>query len=74
MEQVRQDKVREVLAGHDGTWVPHPALVSVARSAFDENMQGPNQIARPLSPAKIVQHDLLIIPDGVVTKRGLRSM
>ncbi len=24
MERVRQDKLREVRAGHDGTWVAHP--------------------------------------------------
>lgn len=52
MEQVRQYKFGKVLAGHEGTWVTHPALVSVARSAFDENMQGPNQIAK-----KIVLYD-----------------
>jgi malate synthase len=51
--------------------VAHPALVSVAKSAFDENMQGLNQIARPLSPAKIVQYDLLTTPDGPVTEKGV---
>src|SRR5919205_786888 len=30
LEKVRQDKIREVKAGHDGTWVAHPGLVSVA--------------------------------------------
>jgi malate synthase len=24
--------------GHDGTWVAHPALVSVAKEIFDEYM------------------------------------
>ena len=51
--------------------VAHPALVSVTRSAFDENMQGPNQIAPPLSPVKIVQHDLLIIPDCMFRDKGV---
>ena len=41
MEQVRQDKLREVLAGHDRTWMAHPALVSAARFAFGENIQEP---------------------------------
>ena len=31
MEKVRNDKLREVKNGHDGTWVAHPALVPVAR-------------------------------------------
>ena len=32
MERVRQDKLREVRAGHDGTWVAHPGLVPVAKT------------------------------------------
>ena len=44
MAKVREDKVREVKAGHDGTWVAHPGLVSVAKDIFDEYMKGPNQI------------------------------
>ena len=31
MQRVRQDKLREVRAGHDGTWVAHPGLVPVAK-------------------------------------------
>src|SRR5271157_2464825 len=31
MERVRQDKLREVRAGHDGTWVAHPGLVPIAK-------------------------------------------
>src|SRR5215510_16591717 len=31
LAKVRADKLREVTAGHDGTWVAHPALVAVAR-------------------------------------------
>jgi malate synthase len=38
MERVRQDKLREVKAGHDGTWVAHPGLVAVAKTVFDEYM------------------------------------
>ena len=34
LEKVRQDKLREVRAGHDGTWVAHPALVPVALPVF----------------------------------------
>ena len=47
MERVRQDKLREVKAGHDGTWVAHPGLVPVAREIFDEYMKTPNQIRQP---------------------------
>ena len=41
MAKVRADKLREVQAGHDGTWVAHPALVPVAQAIFDEYMPHP---------------------------------
>lgn len=34
MNKVKADKLREVKAGHDGTWVAHPALVKVALDIF----------------------------------------
>ena len=46
MSKVRADKLREVEAGHDGTWVAHPALVKIALDIFDEHMKGPNQVCR----------------------------
>src|SRR5579884_1484240 len=45
LEKVRQDKLREVKAGHDGTWVAHPGLVGVAKEIFDQYMKTPNQIS-----------------------------
>ena len=45
MAKVRADKQREVTAGHDGTWVAHPALVEIAMTIFDEHMKGPNQVS-----------------------------
>jgi malate synthase len=64
MKGIEQDKVREVLAGHDGTWVAHPALVSVARGVFDQHMPTPNQIdtARGEVGASITEADLLKLP------------
>jgi malate synthase len=44
MAKVRADKLREVQAGHDGTWVAHPALVPVAQDIFDRHMPQPNQL------------------------------
>ncbi|HSR65785.1 MAG TPA: malate synthase A, partial [Xanthomonadaceae bacterium] len=40
LERVRADKLREVRAGHDGTWVAHPALVPLARAVFDAHLAG----------------------------------
>ncbi len=39
LEKVRQDKLREVNAGHDGTWVAHPGLVPIAKEVFDQHMK-----------------------------------
>lgn len=47
-DKVRADKLREVTAGHDGTWVAHPGLIGVAMQVFDENMKGPNQVSPTL--------------------------
>ena len=72
LDKVRQDKLREVRAGHDGTWVAHPALVALAREIFDAHMKGPNQIDRPLGDVHVTARDLLAIPPGDITIEGLR--
>ena len=71
LDKVRQDKLREVGLGHDGTWVAHPGLVPIAKQIFDEHMQTPNQIEkRP--DAHITADDLLKVPEGSITEAGLR--
>ncbi len=73
MERVRQDKLREVRAGHDGTWVAHPGLVPVAREVFDRHMPGRNQIHKPKDErSRITAADMLQIPEGTITEAGLR--
>ena len=72
IEKVRRDKVREVRAGHDGTWVAHPGLVPVAKQVFDEVLTGPNQIAAKREDVRVAPADLLAIPDGEITEQGLR--
>ena len=73
MQKVRQDKLREVRAGHDGTWVAHPGLVPVARAVFDQYMPGKNQIGMPSDPqSRITEANLLEIPRGHITETGLR--
>lgn len=44
MDKVRSDKLREVTAGHDGTWIAHPLINTIARKIFDDHMLGPNQV------------------------------
>lgn len=72
-EQVRQDKLREVKNGHDGTWVAHPDLVPVAMAVFDEHMKGPNQIDRPADPHElpVTTRQLLEAPEGEITDQGV---
>jgi malate synthase len=71
MERVRQDKLREVRAGHDGTWVAHPGLVPIAKAVFDQHMKGLNQIRRPANRTSSVREsDLLEIPRGRTTEEG----
>ncbi|HUP49203.1 MAG TPA: malate synthase A [Thermoanaerobaculia bacterium] len=73
LDKVRADKLREVKAGHDGTWVAHPALVGVAKEVFDEHMPQPNQISRTRDDVRIGRDDLLRLPEGPVTEKGLRQ-
>ncbi len=71
-ENVRADKLREVQDGHDGTWVAHPALVSVAREVFDAHMPAENQIERKRDDVQVSAADLVEVPTGDRTDAGLR--
>ncbi len=71
--KVRADKEREVLAGHDGTWVAHPGLVPVAMDVFNEHMPGPHQILRKGLAPKITAQSMLIPHAGKVTEDGIRT-
>jgi malate synthase len=73
LEKVRQDKLREVKAGHDGTWVAHPGLVNVAKQIFDEHMPEPNQIHVKREDVHVTAEDLLRPHTGEITRNGLRA-
>jgi len=73
IEKVRQDKLREVKNGHDGTWVAHPALVKTAYDVFNEFMPTPNQIDNKRQDVDVSEADLLVVPAGTVTEAGLRT-
>jgi malate synthase len=73
LAKVRADKEREVTDGHDGTWVAHPALVPIAKEAFDRVMKTPNQISKQRDDVKVTAADLLNFqPEGPITESGLR--
>jgi malate synthase len=73
MARVRADKLREARAGHDGTWIAHPGLATIAREAFDAVMSGPNQLGVLRAEVNVTPQDLLTVPEGEITEAGLRG-
>ena len=71
--KVLADKEQEVKNGHDGTWVAHPGLVSVALSVFNENMPTKNQIHVKRNDVNVTEKDLVDIPKGTITEDGIRK-
>ncbi|BAS89802.1 malate synthase [Oryza sativa Japonica Group] len=78
LELVRKDKLREVRAGHDGTWAAHPGLIPAIREVFEGHLGGrPNQIDAAAGDAAragvaVTEEDLLQPPRGARTVEGLR--
>ena len=73
LAKVTQDKLREVNAGHDGTWVAHPGLVPVARGVFDARMAASHQLNVTRADVRVTAADLLAVPEGEITLGGLRT-
>jgi len=74
MDNVYADKLREVRAGHDGTWVAHPALASIAVDVFNKHMPTPNQLFNRREDVQITANDLLNMNmPGTVTEDGIRK-
>ncbi|OKL62829.1 Malate synthase, glyoxysomal [Talaromyces atroroseus] len=74
MENVRKDKLREVRAGHDGTWVAHPALAGIASEIFNKHMPTPNQLFNRREDVNVTANDLLNtnVP-GSISEDGIRK-
>ncbi len=70
LAKVRADKLREVQAGHDGTWVAHPALVPVAQQVFDQYMPSPNQLQVTRQDVEVSRDQLIAAPNGTITRAG----
>lgn len=68
MDKVKADKEREASWGHDGTWVAHPGLVTIAFAAF--NIAG--RIMHSIDNTTVTHEDLLKVPEGTRTEEGLR--
>ena len=69
---VREDKLREVQYGHDGTWVAHPDLVPTALEVFNEYMPQKNQLDKLREDVNAGQKELLEPHKGTRSEEGLR--
>ena len=72
LEKVRQDKLREVRAGHDGTWVAHPGLVPIAKKIFDEHMKEPTRFPAAATTCTSRLRTCFRWSTGEITADGLR--
>jgi malate synthase len=70
LSRVREDKQREARAGCDGTWVAHPALVSLARDVFDEHLPCKHQHRVRRDDAQVTRDDLVAPPLGSISRAG----
>ena len=70
LARVRADKLREVSAGHDGTWVAHPALIPLAREIFDAHMPTPNQRQVLRDDVRTTRDDLIRPSIGSISRAG----
>ena len=74
MDSVYADKLREVRAGHDGTWVAHPALAAIASDVFKKHMPTPNQLFVRREDVRVSDNDLLNMNvPGTVSEDGIRK-
>jgi len=73
LNRVRADKLREVKAGHDGTWVAHPALIKEAETIFDEHMPNANQRDVLRDDVSVTRDDLIKPCLGTITQKGFEN-
>ncbi|KXF83155.1 malate synthase A [Enterovibrio coralii] len=72
-KKVIEDKRREATNGHDGTWVAHPHLVSLALDIFDEYLNGATHQSHFI-PDGTFNQDILLQPSiGPKDEAGVRK-
>lgn len=72
--KLEADKALEAIAGHDGTWIAHPASQKDARDVFRTKMgDKPNQLDVLREDVNVSESDLLAVPKGSVTEAGLEE-
>ena len=72
MQKVYDDKYNEAMNGHDGTWVAHPDLISIAKGVFDEIMPAANQ-KNKLPDVVHNEENFLAVPLGDVSIMGFQN-
>jgi malate synthase len=76
LAKVRDDKLREVGDGFDGTWVAHPDLVSTAAEVFGAALGArPHQKDRLRDDVRVTDAEVLdlTVPGGKITEAGVRN-
>jgi len=76
LAKVREDKLREVHDGFDGTWVAHPDLVPVAMEVFQKALgEKANQKDRLREEVRVEGKELVDtqVPGGTITEAGFRN-
>src|SRR4029453_639697 len=76
LAKVRDDKLREVSDGFDGTWVAHPDLVPTAREVFDAALgDRPHHKSRLRDDGKVGTAELgeVRVDGGQITEGGMRT-
>jgi malate synthase len=76
LAKVRDDKLREVNDGFDGTWVAHPDLVPTAAEVFGAALgDRPHQKDRLREDVRVTDPELLdlTVAGGKITEAGVRN-
>jgi malate synthase len=75
LARTREDKLREIKDGFDGTWVAHPDLVPIAKEVFDKELGKPHQKERLREDVRVEAAQLvdLNVPGGKITENGVRN-
>ncbi|CCO49707.1 malate synthase A [Vibrio nigripulchritudo SOn1] len=72
--KVIEDKSREANNGHDGTWVAHPALVSIAMDVFNERLKGKTNQLKVMPDVDHISEATLLEPsEGPRNEEGVRK-
>ncbi|WP_337011503.1 malate synthase A [Pantoea sp. AS142] len=75
LQRVMEDKQREAVNGHDGTWIAHPGLADTAMAVFNTALgERPNQLQVMREEDVPITAEQLLAPcQGERTEAGMRA-